>query len=248
MAGMAATVSIARSAPSIINFFIPLLLFLSIRQGLQDVAQTIVILSNRIEHYATSSIEESYAQLGTRYPYSPTALWRFLAHVMPSYGVLHGSTSLQPAIEIPSLRGAWNRNEGSLCPVLWNQEQGLVVAHHKVDFAVKRPAVAFDECVTSHFEVLQSQGFAPVSELPPAQFRQPRRSSNDAPDTVRPPAKTNGVPASRIPGCARSRSESAVRPVPTSRRPSKPSPLRSPPLPRRSCRPLAAGTLLRARA
>src|SRR5918994_5565448 len=54
MAGIAATVSIARSAASIINFFIPLLLFLSTRQGLQDVAQTTITLSNRIEHYATS--------------------------------------------------------------------------------------------------------------------------------------------------------------------------------------------------
>jgi hypothetical protein len=79
---------------------------------------------------------------------------RFLAHIMSSYGVLIGSTSLQAAIEIPSLRGAWNRNEGSLRFVLWNQHQGLLVAHHKLDFAVKRLVVAFDERVTSLFEVL----------------------------------------------------------------------------------------------
>src|ERR671911_2845063 len=87
MAGIAATASIARSAASIINFFIPLLLFLSTRQGLQGAAQTTITLSNRVEHYATSeptimqhpatsSIEESYNQpgTGTRHPYSPTAL------------------------------------------------------------------------------------------------------------------------------------------------------------------------------
>src|SRR5215207_6761932 len=95
MAGMAATASIARSAASIINFFIPLLLFLSTRQSLQGIAQTTITLSNRVEHYATlepnikqhpatSSIEESYAQPGTRHPYSPTALCEVLGpcHVL----------------------------------------------------------------------------------------------------------------------------------------------------------------------
>src|ERR671916_456675 len=54
MAGIAATVSIARSAANSINFFICLLLFLSTRQSLQGVAQTTITLSNRVEHYATS--------------------------------------------------------------------------------------------------------------------------------------------------------------------------------------------------
>ena len=49
----------------------------------------------------------------------------------------------------------------------WNQDQGLLVAQHEVDFAVSRPVVAFDERVTSLLEVPQSQGFAPVSEPPP---------------------------------------------------------------------------------
>src|SRR5829696_47252 len=87
MAGIAATASIARSAASIINFFIPLLLFLSTRQSLQDVAQTTITLSNRVEHYATlepnimfmqhpatSSLEESYANRGL---VTPIAIRRY---------------------------------------------------------------------------------------------------------------------------------------------------------------------------
>ena len=116
-----------------------------------------------------------------------------------------------------------------------------------MDGAVAGSIVALDGLVSLPSKVPRCQVLVPSPTR--SRFRQlPRRNSDDAPDMVLPLAKRDGAPASRSPGCARSRIWNTSRLKFASLHPATPSPLRSPPRPRRSCHPLLASTPPRGRA